>query len=173
MIRKNIRTYLEAIVICFLVFLLIKEVTNKRKINTLEAEINRLYSKSIDKNTSINSKQDSIKELKKSFLKLKNDYPRLKLFEISEHEVSKLQKKGYKDPKKDFLDNLIQQKNLIPYEGILGGTMRIHDCLILNKKWVIACFDDGHIGGELLLEYSIKNNYVIEWKRIGAYLDGD
>ena len=42
---------------------------------------------------------------------------------------------------------------------------------ILTKKWALALFEDGHIGGYILLEYTVSDNGEISWKVIDSYLD--
>ncbi len=89
-------------------------------------------------------------------------------------EIERLKKKGLKDPVKDIIADLMKHKELIPYEGILGGTMGFYDerCIhILTPKWVLACFDDGHMVGHMLLEYRVSDNGRIFWKVIDSYLD--
>ena len=62
--------------------------------------------------------------------------------------------------------------SLIPYEGVLGGTMGFwrDDFLILNDRWAYAYFEDGHIGGYLLLEYTVVDDQV-SWKVINQVLE--
>jgi len=68
--------------------------------------------------------------------------------------------------------DLKERKDLIPYKGVLGGTMGFYDknrIHILNYKWVYAHFEDGHIGGEMLLEYDISEDGKINWKVIASF----
>lgn len=68
----------------------------------------------------------------------------------------------------DYLKkDLIKRKDLIPYKGVLGGTMGFYDennIHVLNRRWVFAHFEDGHIGGQVLLEYEILKDGKINWK---------
>ena len=75
------------------------------------------------------------------------------------------------DPISHIRKNLIKRSDLIPYEGVLGGTMGFYDenaIHVLNYRWVYAHFDDGHIGGEMLLEYDISEDGDINWKVIAS-----
>ena len=83
-------------------------------------------------------------------------------------DIKRFKEKGLTDPVKDIIADLKKHRELIPYKGVLGGTMEFYDreIWILNNKWVFAYFEDGHIGGYLLLEYNISNDGKIEWKRI-------
>jgi hypothetical protein len=69
-------------------------------------------------------------------------------------------------------NDLKNRQDLIPYEGVLGGTMGFYDdnqIHVLNYRWVYARFEDGHIGGEILLEYNISEDGTIKWKVIDSF----
>jgi uncharacterized coiled-coil protein SlyX len=69
-------------------------------------------------------------------------------------------------------NDLKQRQDLIPYEGVLGGTMGFYDenqIRILNHRWVYAHFEDGHIGGEILLKYNISEDGNIKWEVIDSF----
>ncbi len=85
-------------------------------------------------------------------------------------DIEKLKEKGLLNPIQNILMDLTNHSELIPYEGILGGTMRFYDkeSWILNNKWVFAYFEDGHYGGFMLLEYNVADNGKINWKRIAV-----
>ena len=71
--------------------------------------------------------------------------------------------------KKDLIKN-VQQLNI---EGVNGGTIAFNNSdkiNIINEKWVVAYFDDGHIDGNLLLEYKIESNGKIIWRVVDKYL---
>jgi len=56
----------------------------------------------------------------------------------------------------------------------MGGTMGFYsqkDIHVLTSRWVLASFEDGHIGGRMLLEYDVSSGGEIQWKVISAYLD--
>jgi hypothetical protein len=93
---------------------------------------------------------------------------------LSRSDIANLQKKGLSDPEKDLVTDLKQHRELIPYEGVMGGTMGFYsqkDIHILSSRWVLAAFEDGHIGGHILLEYRVDPGGEIYWRVIGAYLD--
>ncbi len=51
-------------------------------------------------------------------------------------------------------------------EGVLGGTLDFYsreEIRVLNDRWVLAWFEDGHIGGELLLKYKIDGDRNVYW----------
>ena len=70
-----------------------------------------------------------------------------------------------------LMADLLQHPELIPYEGVLGGTMNFYDedSMIVGNKWVMAYFEDGHIGWYALLSYTgDKNN--ISWTLLDSYI---
>ena len=93
---------------------------------------------------------------------------------LSVWQIQRLKKKGLKDPVKDIVADLMKHNELIPYEGVLGGTMGFRsesDIHVLTPKWVLASFDDGHILGHMLLEYKVSNDGKIFWKVVASYLE--
>ena len=73
-----------------------------------------------------------------------------------------------------LVDDLLGRAELIPFDGILGGTMGFYtpdNIYILSNRWVYARFEDGHIGGEMLLEYRIEADGAISWSVLRAELD--
>ena len=89
-------------------------------------------------------------------------------------DIANLQKHGLSDPEEDLIADLMQHSELIPYKGVMGGTMGFYssqDIHILSSRWVFAAFEDGHIGGHMLLEYRVDPGGKIHWRVIVAYLD--
>ncbi|WP_439881716.1 hypothetical protein ACSX1A_00885 [Pontibacter sp. MBLB2868] len=82
---------------------------------------------------------------------------------LSESDIKRLQRKGLKNPESDLMNDLNRkQSKLIPTEGVLGGTMAIRDSRILNDRYALAYYEDGHNGGYMLLKYEV-NNGNIKW----------
>ncbi len=93
--------------------------------------------------------------------------------ELLSWDIQAMKKKGLTDPVSQIIADLKQHRELIPYKGVLGGTMNFCDdskIWILTKKWVLAYFEDGHVAGYLLLEYEIAQGGGITWKTIASYL---
>lgn len=89
---------------------------------------------------------------------------------IDASEIEELKQEGLADPVHDLKKDLEEHRELIPYPGVLGGTMgfyREDDIRILGRRWVFARFDDGHIGGSMLLEYRVVHG-TIHWKALAA-----
>lgn len=65
--------------------------------------------------------------------------------------------------------DLMSRPDVITVPGILGGTMRIFaqdHIRILNDSWVYAEFEDGHIQGAGLFQYSHNQDGRVTWKLI-------
>lgn len=82
---------------------------------------------------------------------------------LSQSDVQRLQQKGLQNPETALMNDLHRKQNrLIPAEGTLGGTMAIRDSRILNDRYAMAYYEDGHTGGYMLLKYTV-NNGNINW----------
>ena len=69
--------------------------------------------------------------------------------------------------------NLMEHPELIPHEPVLGGTMGFYGpgaINVLNARWVLADYEDGHIAGAMLLEYGISDDGSLTWRVIDSYL---
>ena len=87
---------------------------------------------------------------------------------LNDVDYSYLQKKGLREPIKQIKEDLMSKPEIIEIKGIKGGKIDFYDSrniYILNSKWVYAFFEDGHIAGSVLLEYTI-NNGKIKWQVI-------
>jgi hypothetical protein len=69
-------------------------------------------------------------------------------------------------------DDLVEHRELIPFPAVMGGTMFFvpQRIVILNDRWAYAEFEDGHIGGSMLLEYDVDDGRI-RWKRLAARRD--
>ncbi|RDV16090.1 hypothetical protein DXT99_05310 [Pontibacter diazotrophicus] len=82
---------------------------------------------------------------------------------LSESDIRRLKQKGLENPEADLMNDLNRkQRQLIPTEGTLGGTMAIRDSRILNDRYAMAYYEDGHTGGYMILKYTV-NNGNINW----------
>ncbi len=113
-----------------------------------------------------------IKDLRSSL----NKYQRLleRRPGLNRWDLEKFQRRGLKDPLKEIVADLQNHPELIPYKGIQGGRMGFYfaDMIwVLNKKWVLAYFEDGHIGGWMLLEFKVSQGGKISWRVLESYLD--
>ena len=92
----------------------------------------------------------------------------------SSYVIAELKEKGLADPVKDLRADLKRHPELIPHKGVLGGTMgfRFPDQIhVLSSQWVLAHFEDGHIGGQALLKFAVTDKGLISWKTVDSFLD--
>lgn len=83
---------------------------------------------------------------------------------LSESDIQRLQQKGLESPEVELKNDLNQkQRQLIPTDGVLGGTMAIRDSRILNDRYAFAYYEDGHTGGYLVLKYEVRDGNIT-WK---------
>lgn len=155
--------YILPLIITIIVFVLLIRKTDE--LTKLKAR----YDITVEKHELVNE------ELKKQIddlnLLTKNANQNInKNIKLSDWAIEKLRAKGLSDPVHDIISDLLKHPELIPYEGILGGTMRFYEneIWVLNNKWVYAYFEDGHYSGYMLLEYDVTDNGKISWKKIAA-----
>lgn len=89
-------------------------------------------------------------------------------------DIEDLRRQGLTDPVHQLRDSLIAHPETIPFAGALGGTMGFHDLdgiILLTPPYVFASFEDGHIGGSMLLEYEVVPGPRISWKNLWAARD--
>ncbi|MGB3343694.1 MAG: hypothetical protein WBA61_07265 [Aequorivita sp.] len=83
-----------------------------------------------------------------------------------ETDSRKLLELGIGDPEA-YIENALRERiDLIPMDAVLGGTMRYSNIQLLGGKWLIADFEDGHVYGRAIFEYTIKDNDKLHFKII-------
>ncbi|MCF7805542.1 MAG: hypothetical protein K9N46_14090 [Candidatus Marinimicrobia bacterium] len=89
---------------------------------------------------------------------------------LTEYDLRQLREKGLVNPVEALKTDLMNSAELIPEEGVLGGTMHFYpdQIYVLSSKWVLAYYDDGHTAGELLLEYKVSPTGEIAWNVIDS-----
>ncbi len=92
---------------------------------------------------------------------------------LDEADMIHLKEQGLTDPPRQLRESLLTRPDLIPFPGVLGGTMQVDEdgIVLLEPPYAFAGFDDGHIVGSMLLAYSVKPDGRIEWTRLWAKLD--
>lgn len=83
-----------------------------------------------------------------------------------ETDSRKLLEMGVDDPEAYIAEALRERTDLIPMKAVLGGTMHFSNIQILGSKWLIADFEDGHVYGKGLFEYSVDSNEKLHFKII-------
>lgn len=93
-------------------------------------------------------------------------------FTLPDHVIAHLAQNGFSSPHM-LLETLGDNNDIIPVEGVLGGTMRWWPDLsvVLDTRFAIGYFEDGHIMGYGLLEYSFDADGTPVWKVIDTYTD--
>ncbi len=93
---------------------------------------------------------------------------------IEDWQVADLKREGLTDPVPMLVADLERHPELIPYPGVLGGTMGFYDSTaihVLDDQWVYAYFEDGHISGYGLFRYRILPGGRIQWRKVVAHRD--
>ena len=90
---------------------------------------------------------------------------------LDDVDVEELRRKGLANPASELRDSLQAHPGLIPYPGVLGGTMRFDEILLLRPPFAFAEFDDGHIDGAMLVEYEVMGPGRVSWKRLWSRLN--
>ncbi len=95
-----------------------------------------------------------------------------KASKLQSWDIKRFQKNGLKNPEEDILNDLMKQGRLITFEPKPGVSWRFdrNETIILSKQWVFTKFDEGHMLGSMLLQYSV-NNGTITWEAISQVLD--
>ncbi|MEA3507864.1 MAG: hypothetical protein U9R40_02960 [Synergistota bacterium] len=77
---------------------------------------------------------------------------------------------GVDNPGEWLAENLMERTDIIPWKGIMGGTMRIYDSSqiwFIGPGWCLAWAEDGHIGGYMLLGYETEGR-TVRWKLLDS-----
>lgn len=150
------------------IVLLISHIKNKSEVRQLKTE-NRALVEELER-----SRRDFERRLKIPEETIKPvEGKSANVIELHRWDIEEMKRRGLKEPVKDIISDLMRHRELIPYEGSLGGTMNFYSesqIRILTKKWVLAYFEDGHNGGYLLLEYEVTTGGRINWKALASYM---
>jgi hypothetical protein len=93
---------------------------------------------------------------------------------FSQDEKRELEAAGLTDPVNQLRSDLAAHSKMIPFPGVVGGTMGFYDregIVLLPGRYVYAPADDGHIMAHTVLRYDVKPGGKIEWKLLDAHLD--
>lgn len=68
-------------------------------------------------------------------------------------------------PERRILQSLSEHRELIPQQPELGGQMHfvLEESVVLNRHWVLAVYEDGHVRGQALFEYQVSEAGEISW----------
>ncbi|MBF4691929.1 hypothetical protein [Fusibacter ferrireducens] len=132
--------------------------------NQYTSEIDKLNTTVVNLKTLIDKRKEEYDTLHESYHKLVMQLP-----VIADFELSLIEKEGITEPRAITTD-LMNHFELIPYDGVLGGTMMFTQVYLLNDQWVFARFEDGHIMGSAIYQYEISSDQSIQWKLIKSML---
>ncbi|MGE5175831.1 MAG: hypothetical protein ACM3JJ_05585 [Hyphomicrobiales bacterium] len=93
---------------------------------------------------------------------------------LSEDEIRMLKAAGLTDPVAQLRSDLAAHADLIPFKGVVGGTMGFYDrdgIVLLPGRYVYAPADDGHVLAHTILRYDVGPGGKIAWKLLDAHLD--
>ncbi|MDO9508550.1 MAG: hypothetical protein Q7I97_04290 [Thermovirgaceae bacterium] len=112
------------------------------------------YARMVKENTQLQEKLAlTFEELEKARARISadmDDEP------IPRPDWERLKTKARPDPRAWISASLLSRDDIIPWEGIHGGTMRIYDPSLVwfvGPSWCIVWAEDGHIGGYMLLRF--------------------
>lgn len=77
------------------------------------------------------------------------------------------------NPQEYIEKSLKEQKDLIPLEAVMGGTMDFRQVQVLTEDWVLAIYDDGHIQGKSIFEYELQENGEVHFSEVVSQLPGN
>lgn len=88
--------------------------------------------------------------------------------------LAEWQLRAYPFTPQEVVANLLTRADLIPYKAVFGGTMHFvpDKIVILTHNWVLAYFEDGHIHGNLLLQFGVNRQNQLTWEVIDSWLPG-
>lgn len=89
-------------------------------------------------------------------------------------ELAQLKKLGLEDPVSALKADLAGQGELLPFPGVLGGTMSFYDkdgMVFLPGGYVYAPGDDGHYLVHAVLRFGVEPGGKIHWKLVDAHKD--
>jgi hypothetical protein len=93
---------------------------------------------------------------------------------ISKDEIDELREAGLTDPLQQLVDSLMAHPEIIPHAGVLGGRMGFYsprNIHVLNARTVYARFDDGHIMGSGVFEFTIDPDARIAWRVLDSTVE--
>lgn len=108
-----------------------------------------------EKNTALEAERDTLRQTIET---LEQTLP-----VIDEFERHLIEKMGF-ESEMEITSDLLSKPELIPYKGVLGGTMTFISADLINDKWVYARFEDGHIMGSGVFEYKVNDDQSITWQ---------
>ncbi|MFI0429044.1 hydrolase [Mariniflexile sp. HMF6888] len=133
-----------------------------------------------DMNHKLDGYKGQLERYKDSVVVLQDENLDLSHFNLERNEdaISYFENQGYNVIElipliKDELYKLNEEKGehpIIPYAAEEGKRMMINTIKLLNHKWIIADFSDGHYWGELFLTYEITEDKQLKFNLVESFL---
>lgn len=148
----------QSVIIGILLIYLVVSINDTGRVRMLEVQVAMLQERvagCLDRNDSLS--------LQLQYLRIEHASPPF----LDRHQTEYLRKRGLDNPVEDIRNDLIASPGLIARPGVLGGEMGFYfpdGIHILNHRWVFAYFEDGHIGGAILLRYDVGGDGNIIWE---------
>lgn len=155
---------IQSVIIAFLLVYLVLSLGEQEKVELLEENIAIME----QQQSILRQRNDSLSLLIQK-IRISNAIPPF----LDSSQLEDLIKKGLENPVEELRNDLVGDPELIRSSGVLGGSMGFYfrdGIHILNKRWVFAYFEDGHLAGALLLRYEIDNEGLISWEVIDETL---
>lgn len=165
-----IALFIIALIVVFILDYQKLQTEAEQRIRELEDKLNQSIQDGEEHEKALRLEIEQLEQLLQGMEELNKPFDQLQYFLLMELEM-----KGFKGTPDEIAEDLLTRTDLIPYEGILGGTMGFNEdyIYVLTHNWVIASFDDGHTGGYLLLRYTINDGSISSWEVLDSYLYGD
>lgn len=133
-----------------------------------------------DMNRKLDGYKNQLERCKDSVALLEDENLDLSHFNLERNEdaISYFENQGFNVAElipliKDELYKLNEAKGehpIIPYASEEGKRMMINTVKLLNHKWIIADFSDGHYWGELFLTYEITEEQQLKFNLVESFL---
>lgn len=122
-----------------------------------------------DRTESLEAKIESLQTVNDSLTKLFSaEKPEAIKWYEPLYDGKNLLRKGIANPAEFIEKSLREQPELIPIQGVLGGTMRFSEIQPVSSEWVIANYEDGHIEGRAIYSYTLNSKGKLEFKLLDA-----
>ncbi|MFI8605781.1 hydrolase [Cellulophaga baltica] len=130
-----------------------------------------------DKDARIESLRGQTEKLNDSIRDLHLKFLEMEYFSLDNNDdaFAYYQHLNLKNPTGYITDKLLETNEskgdnpLVPYEG-MEGNFKINKIKVLNHKWIVADFSDGHYWGDLIIKYELKDDLGVDFSLLDHLL---
>lgn len=72
------------------------------------------------------------------------------------------------NPREFITSALKKHPEMIPLKAVAGGTMDFREVQVISEDWVLATYDDGHIQGRAIYEYTLQNDGSMDFELVAS-----